>query len=399
MEKIKGKDVDRAIVGTDSAFAEYPDKVDYVHGVNSASNHLGCNVLSLDSSFADIISTMTIEKSLVFSYEPNQLMVDRNPTRNAKNKTRLQILKTTTAKQMVDSGLIQAEKYAQTLKTQHDLGLIEKDDGERKRYPPGDEIDLNFIMSDRITTKDITITIPNQIHQTNDDDSSDEKIVNVADYQIKNPETGARKLKLKELPKFQSQIQRHIKRQHYWLWSRNPSVGKTHNLNILSEYAFVLRTQYQSGFWSDFDEQAQIVVIDEYGNGTGAENKSRILPISDLNQIADGHYAFNMKHKNKMKLLDKNPLLVIMTNLPPEDIYTCWDAERQKHVPHERELALLRARFHVIQIDAAAASNDKDGAVTADMDECIAVIDTLKRFDANQLSIVNKWMMETTTGC
>lgn len=56
-------------------------------GVISASKHIRGNVISIDSSFADVISTMAVDKALVFNYNPDQLVIDRETARTARNKT------------------------------------------------------------------------------------------------------------------------------------------------------------------------------------------------------------------------------------------------------------------------------------------------------------------------
>ena len=62
--------------------------------------------------------------------------------------------------------------------------------------------------------------------------------------------------------------------------------------------------RYQNGFFDKVDRQAQIIFVDEYGNGSPAEVVTRRLAMSDINLMCDGEYGFNQKGRNPVELLD-----------------------------------------------------------------------------------------------
>ena len=41
----------------------------------------------------------------------------------------------------------------------------------------------------------------------------------------------------------------------------------------------------------------------------------------DLERLCDGGYRFNVKNRNPVQLADTNPLIVIFSNKPPDDVY------------------------------------------------------------------------------
>ena len=135
-------------------------------------------------------------------------------------------------------------------------------------------------------------------------------------------ENGGLILHIGQTPYFKHCIANKNKQRHYWIWSRCASVGKSLNINTVCMYCFAMRTRYYDGFWNTFDEQAQFVFIDEYGNGDSK------LDITDLNLMCDGGYKFNTKGKQPQALIDTNAIIVIMSNKPPEEVYTIWNKNK-----------------------------------------------------------------------
>ena len=116
--------------------------------------------------------------------------------------------------------------------------------------------------------------------------------------------------------------------------------------------------RYQSGFFDKVDRQAQIIFVDEYGNGSPAEVVTRRLAMSDINLMCDGEYGFNQKGRNPVELLDKHPLIVIFSNTPPEEVYTV--KRGGEHVPCVEDVSLLHARFNVVRIDGDNPGEEDD---------------------------------------
>ena len=109
------------------------------------------------------------------------------------------------------------------------------------------------------------------------------------------------------------------------------------------DVCFAFCAIYQHPFWDTFDEQAQFVSIDEYGN-----DKLNKLEISELNLLCDGGYKFNMKNKPPQALLDANAIVIIMSNKHPAKVYVKWEDGIAS--PDRQQLCLLRARFNIIKI-------------------------------------------------
>ena len=134
MEKIKAKNALKAVVMKKRAFVEYDDRISYKNGVDSASEHLGKQVFALDTSWMDVLDEYESGMpSLIFGYDKDDLIVTTNPKHRRRNRAQLQILKTTSAEEMVESGMIEPSKYATVKKTQQDLGIVVQDDGMRSR--------------------------------------------------------------------------------------------------------------------------------------------------------------------------------------------------------------------------------------------------------------------------
>ena len=70
-------------------------------------------------------------------YTESELTLTIDPKRRALKQTQLQIMKTTSAEKMVETGIIDRFKYALVKKTQQDPNIILGDDGLRTRREEG----------------------------------------------------------------------------------------------------------------------------------------------------------------------------------------------------------------------------------------------------------------------
>lgn len=117
------------------------------------------------------------------------------------------------------------------------------------------------------------------------------------------------------------------KQRHLWIWSSGPNKGKTTFLMQLKDkfpcYMYSFSEIYQSP-----TKDTQFVLMDEY---TKAH-----LPLTQLNQMADGTWAYPVKGAPSVTL--NSPTLVICSNRHPKDVYTNY-------------FDLLLARFRVFELD------------------------------------------------
>ena len=257
----------------ESAFAEFADKVDYRKGLESASKHLDMAVESLDTGWVDVLNDYNHQPSIRYNmgYTESELTLTVDPTRRALNQAQLQIMKTTSAEKMVETGIIDPFKYALVKKTRHDLGILLDDDTHTHI------LRLCFIESAKNVYVDINV--PRKLPT-----ASDIMAVDDAVYETYG-ECGVPMFEIEKVPAFQHRLKYGSKRRHYWIWSEKPSVGKTLNMQTACDVCFAFCAIYQQPFLDTFDEQAQFVFIDEYGN-----DKLNKLEISELNLLCDGGY-------------------------------------------------------------------------------------------------------------
>ena len=328
------------MVGGTSVFIEFPEVVCFENGIKTASALLKHSVTSLRIPYVDVANEIRRKNivRILHGYTDDELCVSHSQKRRKQNKTDLAILTTSSARELVTTGVIPPSKYSQTLKTQIDLGLLIKNDGIRRRADPGESFLLTFIVGGIQQHHEIVIPF----NRSQSDDIHLDKH-NLARCTHKNT-SGKRCVRIVDLPTVRHRIECSKKKAHYWFWSFEPSTGKTTNMDGVSDVAFTMITRYENGFFDTVDPQAQIVFIDEYCNG----GTSRRIPISELNLMCDGGYRFNVKNKKPVRLIDRNPLIVIFSNKPPEEIYTKWNGKR--HVVNELENALLHVRFNVVEI-------------------------------------------------
>ena len=337
LHSIQAKKPSKVTVTVESAFAEFDDKVDYRNGLESASKHLDTVVESLEKGWVDVLSDYNRQPSIRcnMGYTESELTLTIDPKRRALNQAQLQIMKTTSAEKMVETGIIDPFKYALVKKTQQDLSILLGDDGLRTRREEGSILRLCFIESAKNIYVDIKV--PKKLPTAAEIMAVDDAVYESYD------ECGVPVLEIEKVPTFQYRLKYSSKRRHYWILSEKPNVGKTLNMQTACDVCFAFCARYQHPFWDTFDEQAQFVFIDEYGN-----DKLNKLEISELNLLCDGGYKFNMKNKAPQALLDANAIVIIMSNKHPEKVYVKWMDGTVS--PDRQQLALLRARFNIIKI-------------------------------------------------
>ena len=154
LHSIQAKKPTKVIVTVESAFAEFTDKVDYHNGLESASKHLDTAVESLEKGWVDVLSDYNHQPSIRcnMGYTESELTLTIDPKHCALNQAQLQIMKTTSAEKMVETGIIDPFKYALVKKTQQDLGILLGDDGLRTRREEGSILRLCFIESAKTYT-------------------------------------------------------------------------------------------------------------------------------------------------------------------------------------------------------------------------------------------------------
>lgn len=105
--------------------------------------------------------------------------------------------------------------------------------------------------------------------------------------------------------------QRANKRRHYWIFSRQPSKGKTTLFAepLVKEY----RCYYKAGdytYWSIQGDE-QCVILDEYNTPA--------LKWSSLNSMADGGFEYRIFQAGLRKL--NKPLIIVLSNQSIADLY------------------------------------------------------------------------------
>lgn len=102
------------------------------------------------------------------------------------------------------------------------------------------------------------------------------------------------------------------KRKHYWIYSRDPSKGKTTFLRLVD-------SKYRCSFYSCAEKyqtikpDSQFVFIDECAKGNSTK-------ITVLNQMCDGSFQYPVKGSPAITL--KNPIIIVCSNYSIEEVYS-----------------------------------------------------------------------------
>lgn len=120
---------------------------------------------------------------------------------------------------------------------------------------------------------------------------------------------------------------RNSKRRHYWIYSREPNVGKTTKflLPLAQDYRVHIKTS-EYVYWN-LRGSEECIALDEYNSAT--------LKFHQLNSLADGTFDFRIFHGGLLRL--DNPLIIICSNQSISDLY-----------PIKNELLL--ARFNEFEV-------------------------------------------------
>ena len=167
-------------------------------------------------------------------------MLTVDPKRCALNQAQLQIMKTTSAEKMVETGIIDPFKNALVKKTQQDLGILLGDDGLRTRREEGSILGLCFIKSAKNVY--VNIKVPKKLPT-----ATEIMAIGYAVYDTYN-ECGVPVLEIEKVPTFQYRLKYGSKRRHYWIWSEKPNVGKTLNMKTSCDVCFAFCVRYRHPF-------------------------------------------------------------------------------------------------------------------------------------------------------
>lgn len=104
---------------------------------------------------------------------------------------------------------------------------------------------------------------------------------------------------------------RKSKQRHYWIYSRQPNLGKTYLFAkpLAKEY----KVSLENGDFTYFnvEDSTQCVIFDEYNTPA--------LKWSTLNAMCDGTFAWRRMYMPKLKLVD--PLIIVLSNQSILDLY------------------------------------------------------------------------------
>lgn len=183
---------------------------------------------------------------------------------------------------------------------------------------------------------------------------------------------------------------RAFKQKQLWLWSVEPSVGKTSLMHTLQEFCTIFyasHERYQNGFANDYD----VVVFDEY---KGQQ------PVHWMNNFLDGSTML-VGTKGGQVCKTHNMPVVILSNSPPVSVYhnvgnlstllsRLEVIEVPAHEPLFRVIDKLKSSGEGLQVDQmAAAIVDLDADVDAPSEVSLlgegvaAAINSPARYDSD----------------
>lgn len=118
------------------------------------------------------------------------------------------------------------------------------------------------------------------------------------------------------------------KRTHYWVYSKQPSLGKTTFANWLCEkYKGVIKSGEWT-YWEHLRDDTDLIILDEFVGG---------LKYHQLNSICDGTFSFRLFMGGTVQLR-KKPLVIVLSNKSIDEVYP--------NMGH-----LVKARFNEACID------------------------------------------------
>ena len=200
LHSVQVKKPTKVIVTVESAFAEFADQVNYHNGLDSASKHLDTAVESLETGWVDVFNDYNRQPAIRcnMGYTESELTLTVDPKRYALNQAQLQIMKTTSAEKMLETGINDPFKYALVKKTQQDLGILLGDHGLRTRREEGSILRLCFIESAKNVYVDVKV--PKKLPTATEIMAADD-----AAYETYN-ECGVLVLEIDKVPTFQHRL-------------------------------------------------------------------------------------------------------------------------------------------------------------------------------------------------
>ena len=138
----------KIMVGGRAVFAEYPSQINYMRGVESASKSMKRKVNALNVAYIDVAHEIAQDGivRVLHGYSEDDLSVTFEPSKRKRNKAELATLACTSARELVATGVVAPNRYALTVKTQADLGILLENDGARRRITAGRCIKLSFVV-------------------------------------------------------------------------------------------------------------------------------------------------------------------------------------------------------------------------------------------------------------
>ena len=116
------------------------------------------------------------------------------------------------------------------------------------------------------------------------------------------------------------------KRRHYWIYSRQPNVGKTTKFAKPLSEGFRARLLVGDTTYLGVESGDECLIFDEYN--------SQIFKYPTLNAMCDGTYTYRRFYRKPIGL--KDPLIIILSNQSIRDLYPIrYDLIEARFIEHE----------------------------------------------------------------
>ena len=101
------------------------------------------------------------------------------------------------------------------------------------------------------------------------------------------------------------------KKRHYWIFSRQPNVGKTTQFAKPLCERFRARIIVGDTTYLNVESTDEALIFDEYN--------SQVFKYPSLNAMCDGTYAYRRMYRKSIVL--KDPLIIVLSNQSIRDLY------------------------------------------------------------------------------
>lgn len=91
-----------------------------------------------------------------------------------------------------------------------------------------------------------------------------------------------------------------------------PMMGKSTLISILETYLKVYKPSYRIHWWDEFDNNTQMLVLDEFKGQ---------LPVTFLNTVLDGQRGVVIPRRNGDFVKNVNIPVIVLSNYPPYEVY------------------------------------------------------------------------------